>query len=138
MNFRKDDWPEAMASVLEGHRLRGFVWGVSDCGMFASDVALAITGIDAAKAFRGRYTTERGAARALKRAGFVDVVDAFQATFPETIELPFARRGDIVVLLENGQRSLAVLDGGAIHAMTSGGMCIYPRDAALFAIKVGE
>jgi hypothetical protein len=45
----------------------GFAWGHRDCGTAAGAVVLAASGIDPCSEFRGRYSTELGCARVLKR-----------------------------------------------------------------------
>lgn len=45
----------------------GFAWGQRDCGTAAGLVVLAATGLDPCAAFRGRYSTELGCVRALRK-----------------------------------------------------------------------
>lgn len=46
-------------------------WGERDCLMFAANWILHKTGVDTAEPYRGRYKTERGCLRILKRNGGV-------------------------------------------------------------------
>jgi hypothetical protein len=45
----------------------GFAWGQRDCGTAAGLIVLAATGVDPCAAFRGRYSTELGCVRALRK-----------------------------------------------------------------------
>ncbi|USD68141.1 hypothetical protein [Vibrio sp. SCSIO 43136] len=93
--MRKDNWQHLLADVLASAQLRPFAWGENDCCLFASDCAMAITGIDPAANYRDRYTTEIGAKRVLhKEHGSIEA--AFDACF-DRVEPNFAKRGDLVL-----------------------------------------
>jgi len=74
-----------------------FAWGVNDCLMLAAAAIDAQMGIDPALAFRGRYQTERGARRMMKRNGWSDVASALDAHLMRCAP-SHARRGDIVLV----------------------------------------
>lgn len=63
--MRPEDWERRLLDFVEARRTVPFVWGTNDCALFAADWVAALTGEDPAAWFRGRYTTEGGAARAL-------------------------------------------------------------------------
>jgi hypothetical protein len=69
MAARFEDWPSRLEAFLRAEKDRAFVWGERDCALFAADAVLALTGVDHAAAFRGRYSSARGALRALKVYG---------------------------------------------------------------------
>jgi len=96
MLTRKNDWPERLAAVVRAAAARPFEWGRQDCALFACDCIAAMTGADPAAAFRGRYRTARGAARALRRIAGVDDLGALATKVLGAPVAPaFARRGDI-------------------------------------------
>ena len=64
---RLEDWPERLAEAIEAANERPFSWGRHDCCLFACDAVMAMTGVDPAKPFRGKYKTKRGAFGVLKR-----------------------------------------------------------------------
>lgn len=73
-----------------------FAWGRSDCCLFAADAVLAITAVDHAAKFRGRYKTARGARQLLEASGGVaGMVE--RAGLIEVAPL-LAQRGDVVLL----------------------------------------
>lgn len=76
-----------------------FAWGRHDCATWVADVRRALTGQDAAVAWRGRYATARGAWRELRRQGHGDLAMAVSAILgPCMGNLLEAQRGDIVAM----------------------------------------
>lgn len=90
-------WRVALHQTIEAHRREPFVWGQHDCALFTADCVRAMTGLDLASGFRGSYSTPAGSVRALKRAGFTDLV-ALVASFFAEIHPMMARAGDIAAL----------------------------------------
>lgn len=64
-----------VAEVMQGP----WVWGKSDCCAAACDVFARLHGRDPMKAYRGRYSTQRGALRLIARAGGFDNLAAMLA-----------------------------------------------------------
>lgn len=95
--MRNDDWEQALADYLAGHREAVFAWGSCDCAMFAAGAVEAMTGIDPAAEIRGRYKSQAGAGRAISRAGHADLGAWVSSKFQE-VEPVFAHRGDIVMV----------------------------------------
>lgn len=92
---RLSNWESAFADFLAERRDRPFEYGKNDCALFAADCALALTGIDPAPDFRGKYKTKAGSLRALRKIGNGDLESTFDARFPAKAPA-FARRGDLV------------------------------------------
>jgi hypothetical protein len=95
--YRKPNWEVALAAYLEPLRLVPFAWGTHDCCTFAGGAVLAMTGLDPMVEFRGRYSTELGAKRALRRIGRGTLVATLDAKF-EPVPASLAQRGDIVMV----------------------------------------
>lgn len=87
------DWEQRLSEYIESVRDTPFVWGEHDCCTNFFDAALAMTGTDLWHDFRGRYSTELGAFRALKRYGNGDIEPTLDARC-EAIPVGFAQRGD--------------------------------------------
>lgn len=116
---RRHDWPERLAAVMADRARSPFAWGSNDCALFAADCAQAMTGEDLAAAFRGRYRTARGAARALRRAGYADLPALLTAWLGDPIRPTLAQRGDVVeiatgIAVANGAVALAPGDHGLV------------------------
>ncbi|MBD2842713.1 DUF6950 family protein [Erythrobacter rubeus] len=115
--IRLPDWEDRLAQLLAERRFMPHDYGSNDCALFASDAVLAMTGVDPAHDFRGRYTTKIGSVRALRSIGNGDLESTFSARFDEK-PVSFAQRGDLV------------FDGEAV------GVCLGPR--AVFVGAEGE
>jgi hypothetical protein len=80
------------------------------------------TGVDNAAAFRGAYSTELGAAKALRRIGAGDIESTFDSFYPER-PIGFARRGDLVF---NGE-AVGVCIGAVAVFLSDDGYSHVPR-----------
>ncbi len=64
---RQKHWAtRAYHEFLRVRARAAFVWGKSDCALFAADGILAVTGVDIADDFRGKYATEAEAMALIK------------------------------------------------------------------------
>lgn len=86
-------WEADLAAYLAEVRDRPLEWGSHDCGLFFAGACKAMTGFDPGEPFRGKYTTEMGAARALKKFGAGDLESTLDGLL-ETIPAAFVQRGD--------------------------------------------
>src|SRR3990167_5210109 len=128
--IRLPDWPERLVGYLATMGKAPFEWGKNDCILFALCAAQAITGLDTAKGFRGKYKNALGAARVMRmRFGAVSLSEAASVFATELgseeVSTPFAQRGDIVeadvVSAEGGSGpSLGVVDLDGVHALFAG------------------
>lgn len=137
---RRDDWRAALHAAIAERLDRPFAWGRNDGAMFTADLVLAMTGVDLAAAFRGRYRSERGAARVMRAAGYTDLVALVAARLPE-IQPSRARSGDVAIIgIERPGRKpalcLGLFDGGHIRAMAASGAGVLPFTAAVRAFRV--
>lgn len=100
-----------------------FAWGVNDCCLFAADAVMAMTGVDPAAEFRGKYSDGPSALRAIGDvcAGR-SVADAVahcmqRVRAPELANPLFARRGDLVLVEDDliPASGLGNLIAGIVH-----------------------
>ena len=117
---RLPNWPDRLTQFIVSRKAMPFEWGKHDCCLFAADAANAITGKDAAAAFRGKYRTELGAMRAIKRYGKGNIADTFSHAFGEPVPRLLARRGDIVLLEYDGADTVGVSYGDIVVAGKDG------------------
>ena len=96
--MRPEGWESRLDAAIEGARTEPFSWGTHDCCMFALNIACEILLTDPAPQFRGTYTTEFGAARALKEHGDGTVRGTVTQILDEEIPVRTAQRGDLVLL----------------------------------------
>ena len=77
--MRNKNWPEKLVTYLQENLDTPFKWGTFDCCLFAANAVHAMTGKDFAEPFRGKYTTEKGAAKALIKYGHGDITQQRQS-----------------------------------------------------------
>jgi hypothetical protein len=97
--MRIEGWEVRLAEAVAAAQSRPFAWGVHDCATWAFDVRQALTGLDAAAAWRGRYRTAVGSVRMLRRLGCQTTEDLARSIMGAPLASPrLAQRGDIVLL----------------------------------------
>lgn len=112
--------------------------------MFAADVVLAITGMDYAKPFRGKYSTERRAYKILKKLTKADdwrdgLILWMDQTGMKQIKTSFAQRGDVVLVRTDRGPALAVVGspGSTAFAAADAGLMEFHTSQAERAWRVG-
>jgi hypothetical protein len=133
--MRVDNWPTILFNEIERAQIMPFIWGSHDCALFACRVVEAMTGVDHGASFRGRYDSERGAAVLIKDAGGLRQIatDAMGAEIPPLM----ARRGDVVLILQDGEReTLGVCIGAECAVPGIDGLMTLPITAAIAAWRV--
>lgn len=114
--MRLPDWEDRLVAYLAAVASKPHVYGDHDCALHGANAVFAQTGRDHGTLFRGRYRTELGAARALRKYGAGDLIATFDRHL-EVIPPALARRGDLVL----AQGSIGVCIGGeAMFAGTAG------------------
>jgi hypothetical protein len=116
-------------------RDRPFQWGTHDCATWAFDVRLAMTGLDAAAAWRGKYRTEKGAARMLRRLRCKTVADLATSILGEALPtVLFAQRGDIA--LGGVEQALGICVGSEVLFLQPSGLVALPLRECVKAWRV--
>ncbi len=110
--MRYHNWPEKLHEVIKKAKGESFKWGTHDCALFTCDCIEAMTGIDYAKRFRGKYKSEKGSWKALKKIeGVTKLSKLADKLLGDRIELSRASRGDLVILLDEDREVLGVVVG---------------------------
>lgn len=107
--IRKEGWEIALSQFLHARRKARFVWGENDCVLFPADAVQAITGVDPAAAGRG-YKTEAEANAILAGLGTLDNLITSGMGFPPHTNARMAKRGDVVIMEINGQKTGGIVD----------------------------
>lgn len=92
---RRSTWEADLSAYIASVRGRSFAWGSLDCAMFAAGAVIAMTGVDPIEVYRGKYTNEIGAAKALKKYGAGDLRSTLDAMF-DARPVGRLQRGDLV------------------------------------------
>jgi hypothetical protein len=134
---RFPDWRLRLHAVIESNRRTPFVWGQSDCAIFAADAIQAMTGQDIASGYRGTYTDAKSATKALRKARYSDLA-AMAAAHLEEVAPIMAQAGDIVAMQspETGW-TLGVVIGERVIGRDLGGLVTVDRSAGERAFRVG-
>lgn len=132
---RRPDWQSRLSACVQAALGTPFEWGRFDCALFAADAIHAMTDVDLAQGFRGRYSTATGASRILRRAGYSDHVDLAVASLPE-IASAYATDGDVGLVETAAGLTLGLYSGEMIAAPGPAGLTFLPRTEAGRAFRV--
>jgi hypothetical protein len=136
---RVNGWDRALEDVATAHVDILPEWGVSDCLLTAADAIAAVTGIDPLAGFRGKYKTEAGAARKMRQNGCENVKDVFEHYLGlEPVNRLSARRGDVGVMLINGEYVAGFICGSGFAVKQPYGLTFFPITEIEQAYKVGD
>jgi hypothetical protein len=130
---RTPTWNTALAEFIHERLTSPFVWGQNDCCLFACDAVLAMTGVDLAASFRGKYSDTKSAYKLIKSyAGgglseFADKVAAENSI--QEVGLNYATGGDVVLVTGDQGDTLGVveLNGRDVVATGPEGLMRLPR-----------
>lgn len=119
----------ALAAYLEDREGWSFGYGeepeTHDCARFVAGAVLALTGRDPLAGFSGRWTTEAGAARVIRRHG--GVAEAVSSVLTE-VDPMLAQRGDVALAGE----ALCIVEGEMLIGLDRPrGYVRLPREAAV-------
>lgn len=130
---RRSTWEAELSAYIASVRDLPMAWGSHDCGLFFAGACLAMTGFDPGEPFRGKYSTELGAAKALKKFGSGDLESTLDGLF-DVVPAGFARRGDGIW---NGESVGVCMGAYALFVATEGGLARIPRADWVKAWRVG-
>jgi hypothetical protein len=121
-----------------------FAWGENDCALFVAEGIEAMTGVDIAADFRGRYHTEAEAFDLIRELTGGETVEAAAEWCAQKFGLPAwefplaAQRGDMV-MVEDADRvisGLVHLNGRHIVSVGEAGLKRLPITAVVMAWHV--
>lgn len=132
--MRIKGWERALLDVVARHRAQPFVWGSSDCFTLPLDTIVALTGKDPWPGLHD-YDSRIAAARCLTLQGYSSLADAFADKLVE-VPVPFAQRGDVGVILDDGALCGAVFLASGVAGKTETGLHVFERDRVVRAFAV--
>jgi hypothetical protein len=133
---RLDDWQSRLYVYLEACEAKPFRYGQFDCCLFACGAVEAMTGVDLAAPFRGRYGTRANARKALGQYG------GFPASLEKAMDraahdhgmaevsVNFAGRGDLVLIPRSQDFALGLAYGADILVPSYRGYLDIPLQSA--------
>jgi hypothetical protein len=131
ISMRVDNWHSKLLAYIDRQERKPFAYGSNDCLLMISGAVEAVTGIDHAAPFRGRYKSMQEGRALIGKP----VLAFIRAVFAE-VHVSLAVDGDIAARKEMGQWSFGVLIGAHFYVQTETGLGILPRAAAEKAFKV--
>jgi hypothetical protein len=130
--MRVENWHSKLLAYIDQQERKPFAYGVNDCLLMTAGAVEAITGIDHAADYRGRYSS---LAEARKLIGKSPI--KFVASLCEEWEHPSqAGDGDVAAMRQGREWTFGVFDGPHFYVQTETGLGILPRSAAHKAFKV--
>jgi hypothetical protein len=134
---RRDDWLERLADALAAAQTRAHAPGEHDCALNVADAIAAMTDVDIAARWRGRYTSEaEGMALLATELGTKTLAGAMSAHL-KPVHPAFAERGDVALAMVGGAAgdapTLMVFDGEWLRGPAG---ALASRDKAVRAWKV--
>jgi hypothetical protein len=130
---RVEDWQSRLWDYIDAAKGQPFMWGVRDCATWVADWRCLVTGQDAAQAWRGRYKTERGAWRIIRRAGARTLDAWFDGIVGPRLSAPLlAQRGDVAMV----QGALGIVAGAKVAVLSPDGLVFWPLTEATAAWRV--
>lgn len=135
--IRRKDWRARLGEKIEELRRQPFEPGTHDCALFAAGCIEAMTGVDLAASFRGRYSSIPGAMTALREAGYASIVDMLSE---KLTEIPASRavHGDIAAIATDDAIgwNLGVVNGETVIVMRLDGLGVVSRTLLTRAFRV--
>lgn len=119
----------AFYAMIEDYKTRPFEWGEADCCLFVADALAALYGKDYAAPFRGKYTTEKGAYKLLKK---YDGIEGYLDGLFERVPVAFAQRGDIIKVGDTAF-SVGIVSGREAYFMDVNGVKNIPTSKGVIA-----
>jgi hypothetical protein len=140
---RRSDWQRVLDEFLRANQNRPFEYGKWDCCLFVCDAIAAMTGVDLATAYRGKYSTRTGALHSIgERLGTASILavaeNAAAAHHMPEVPVLHAHRGDMVLVARGRDYSLGLvaLNGRDVIVTSKRGLWRLPLSHAVRAWQV--
>lgn len=129
-----------LTEFLKDYQHRPFETGVNDCALFVADWFRVLTGNDLAKSFRGKYSTDLGSARLIRKLGYQNLTDFIETTADNNAhrlqEPALAQRGDIVWFKSRNIHLCGIVVSGGVAAISQHGLVVLPITGIVTAWRV--
>ncbi|MCE8007128.1 hypothetical protein [Aestuariivita sp.] len=132
---RRKDWMSRLTGYVGRTARLSIDPGTHDCALFLAGAVLAMTDVDFAAPYRGRYTTLRGGLRILRKDGFEDHI-ALARYHLETRPTAFLQVGDGAVVDTPLGPALGVVQGPSIYLVGYERQEVMPLTSAAYGFTV--
>lgn len=134
--IRRPDWQSRLVDYLGRASRTPFAPGRHDCALFAAGAVEAMTGVDLAASWRGRYRSLRGGVRVLRREGYRDHVALAAAHFRARVAHEVAMPGDLAAVPTPDGPALGVVQGRFAYVVGPSGLGMVPAASAVTVFEV--
>lgn len=136
---RLPDWDFRLAHLSERQLETAPDWGTTDCLLSVGEAMEAVTGTNPLQKFVGKYTTEQGAAKMMRRNKCKNVEDVFEKYLGLTsVGRLSARRGDVGVMEINGDLAAGYFTNHGFAVKQESGLGFFPVTDVKTAFRVGR
>lgn len=137
MTTKTAGWQHRLTAYLASIAAAPFEAGRLDCALFTAGAVKAMTGVDHARGWRGKYRSLAKGLKALEAAGHADHVVLAASLYPEVPPI-MAQEGDIAVVPADGETgsALGIVQGPSIYVMSRAGLTLAPLTLATRAFRV--
>lgn len=135
---RQKNWRNRLHEVVEARRRVPFSFESGfDCAIFVADCIAAMTGEDPAADFRGRYSSDIGAMRVIRNAGFANIADLVSSRLDEIAPVR-AQVGDVAFIPDESSfgGALGIVIGEQVACLHVDGIGSVPRNLMTRAFRV--
>ncbi|MBE4620985.1 DUF6950 family protein [Vibrio navarrensis] len=131
---------EKLNAFLANYADKDFATGVNDCALFVSDWTLELTGEDLAAPFRGRYKTDLGSARLIKKLGYQSLEDLVSKEFDRVAvrrSSPLlAQRGDVAWIKGRKECVCGLVGPQGVIVLGENGLNVLPMSSIQTAWEI--
>ncbi|WP_457587282.1 DUF6950 family protein [Ensifer canadensis] len=135
---RVDNWRGRFEQTIDEIRYRPFAWDAECAIHLCGRLVQAVTDIDVAAPYRGRFSTAAGAVRVMTNSGFSNLADLVASILPE-IHPSQMEIGDVAAIADDSKFgfALGVCNGERIFVIKESGLGTVDMLDAKRAFKVG-
>lgn len=120
---RQPDWRSKLGTYLNSVMEKPFNKTDHNCALFVADTTLAMTGIDLAEPYRGKFKTYKQGLEIMRENGYDDPYDMIEKQFTK-IPVDVAKVGDIVLIRDKGIKKICgICVGHFALALFKDGIC---------------
>ena len=138
--MKKQGWEKILSDYIESHLNTPFRWGKSDCVLFACHGANKILEKNLSPIIKsyGAYNS-RNAGEIIKESGG-SICNIFDKHFKRHDNILMAKRGDIVVIMYEGQEAAGIIDltGRNVACKGKKGVSFQPLKEVIAAWDIEE
>ena len=132
---RVRDWRRRLSDVIEERRRVPFT-EENNCALFMADCVAAMTGVDLAADYRGKFKSLAEAIILLRKAGYADLCE-FLTQHLDEIPPALARAGDVMAFpTEQTGWAGGIVNGERVTVMSEAGLGTVSRDLAARAFRI--